>query len=124
MKIEDFFTRDEHNDGSEIRLKDKGGKLSPCFLTVVGPDSDKWREITADMHRDALMRSFDDADNRSSAELRAEYLAKAVISSRGFEGELDEERYKKLFIMAPYVSDQVDRFIADRSNFIKPPAKK
>ena len=125
MKPEDFHTRDQHNDGAEIRLRDGAGDLTDCYLTVVGPDSDEFRRLNQGMQRDALLASFaTDTDLRSTAERRAFYLAQMVLSDRGFEGEVDQKRLEVMFLMAPYLGDQVDRFIAARSNFTKPPATK
>ena len=125
MKPEDFHTRDEHNAGAEIRLRDGAGDLTDCYLTVVGPDSDEFRRLNQGMQRDALLASFaTDTDLRSTGARRASYLSQMILSNRGFEGEVDQERLETMFIMAPYLGDQVDKFIADRSNFTKPPATK
>ena len=129
MKIEEFYTLDRHNVGSEIQVKDEAGNLTECFLTVVGQDSDAWRDALADMQRDALISSFATQQDRTRGARRAEYLSRAVIGWRGFTGddgkdaEFDRKRVEVAFIMAPYIADQVDKFIVKRENFMKPPAK-
>ncbi|MCK5132700.1 MAG: hypothetical protein KAR40_11180 [Candidatus Sabulitectum sp.] len=121
MKAEAFYTRDTHNDGVEFEVLDQYGNKSGCFLTVVGPDSDKWRDVIVKMQRDTLLSTF--TDGRSQSEMRAEYLAEAIIGSREFEGEMDAARIKNLFLMAPYIADQVDKFVAKRENFTMKPEK-
>lgn len=122
MNPEDFYTKDSHNEGASFEVLDKLGERSGCRLTVVGPDSDVWRDVLTRMQRDTLLNSYTNA--RSHSEMMAEFLAEAVISSEGFEGEMDKQRITKLFIMAPYIADQVDSFVTKRGNFIKPSGKK
>ena len=123
MKAEDFYTRDQHNDGAEVEVLDQHGSKSGCFLTVVGADSDIWREISRTMQRDALLASFSE-ESESHSERRVRYLSKCVIGNRGFDGKMDNQRIKTMLIMAPYVADQVDKFIARRENFTRKPVKK
>lgn len=125
MKLEDFYTKERHDEGAEVRLKDEAGKLTGCYLRVAGLDSEAYREAKAKLERAALMASMVETDDKPSTSLlRAECLADCVIDGRGFDGDVDKERMIKLFIMAPYVADQVDSFISKRANFMRPSAKK
>jgi len=129
MELEQFYTLDRHNDGAEIQLKDESGNLTECFLKVVGPDSDIWREALSEMQRDALMASFAESKDVSKGERRAKYLSRAVLDWKGFTdkddkpAEFDQKRVNTMFIMAPYIADQVDKFVGKRENFMKPSAK-
>ena len=130
MQPEDFYTLDVHNAGKEVELNDEDGNPTGCFLLVAGPDSDVWRDALAAMQRDALMASFADVETRTKGARRAEYLSRAGLGWRGFKdadgkpAEFDRKRIEKAFVMAPYVADQIDKFVAKRGNFTKPPVKR
>jgi hypothetical protein len=123
MDIKQLNTADSHDAGSEINIRDQFGKLTDCFITVVGMDSKIWRQIEADRNRRLVAKLIkpDDAAQESDS---AETLAKATIAWRGFtDGEsqydFSQEKAVLLYRSAPYIADQVDRFIGKRANFIK-----
>lgn len=121
MDIKGLYTAEIHEQGAELQVKDQSGKPMDCYIKVVGTDSTRWRSIVRDKMRSLVA----DDDITDSATL----LAKATIGWRGFEEngkpyDFTEDRAAELYRNAPYISDQVDRFIANRANFMNDSAKK
>ena len=121
MDIKSLYTSESHEQGAEMQVIGPDGKKLDCYITLVGTDSKRWREIVRTKMRKMLS---DDTDDDSS-----ELLASASIDWRGFESDGKELKFSKeaiasLFKNAPYISDQADRFIANRANFTKSSVKK
>lgn len=112
MDINELNTKAAHDEGAEMQVKDQFDKKTDCYIKTVGMDSKVWRD---------LMRSA----SKPHCELSEnEVLARACIDWRGFDDggeplEFSYERVIGLFVDAPYIADQVDRFIAKRANFTK-----
>jgi len=114
MDISELDTCTIHGEGSELQIKDQLGNDTDVYVTVVGVDSKLWRETLKGNAR----KSGDDklSDN--------EILAKVCLSFRGLESEGKEipfsyEAILNLLEIAPYIADQIDRFIGNRANFTK-----
>jgi hypothetical protein len=89
------------------------------YIRVVGLDSDKWRTAMRETKRRILTDSKDD---REKADYELDQLVDATLDWRGFMSDGEELKFTKkrvrdLYKNAPYIRDQVDRFIAERANF-------
>ena len=116
MDISELYTADLHEAGAEMQVKDENGELLDCFLLVVGIDSKLWRKTFNDGKRQLLSGEGENVE--------ANVMAEATIGWRGFESdgvELDfsKESILALYVNAPYIAEQVDKFIANRANFTK-----
>jgi len=121
MDIRQLTTRAAHDAGAEVRIRDQYGKETDVHIRVVGMDSVIWRGIVRDQERRAMSAAASGLD--APAEDVAEVLARATLDWRGLEsgGEplaYSEEAAYELYTNAPYIADQVDRFIGQRSNFM------
>lgn len=126
MKPEDFYTLEAHTDGAECRLVSPiDGKLTNCYIKVVGVDSVTWREAELRVKRQNLeyFKNPDlteDERSKKVVESTAEVLAEATLGWRGFDDvEFSKEAVKQLYINSPAIADQVDLFIGKRANFTK-----
>lgn len=124
MDLKEFNTRDAHDEGAEIQIRNQFGELTDLFITVVGMDSKLWRSIDAERNRKVVQRLIDKTQVDTLNDDTPEYLAKASIAWRGAtqDGEpveFSQAAAAELYRSAPYIADQVDRFIGKRANFIK-----
>lgn len=115
--IEELFTLKEHNAGAEMQVRNKEGKLCDMFISVVGKDSKLWRNLEHELRVKTFKNEGDLQENR------AEALACATLGWRGFNSKgkklkFSKAKIKELYINAPYILEQVDLFLDDRSNFI------
>lgn len=120
MELADLYTVDAHNAGAEMRVKDQAGKPTDIYIRVVGLDSSIWRNTLREAQRAAVERLVSgEAEVEQDNTLT---LAKATIGWRGLtrdgaEVEFTQEEAQALYKNAPYIADQIDRFIAKRANF-------
>jgi len=123
MDIADFHTAASHQEGAEMRVRKPDGSYSDCYIALIGIDSPQWREIVKNRSR-SDMRKVINNDEKTDEDEKAEDLAKATVSWRGFTDNGEDidfslEKVEQLYKAAPYIADQVDMFIANRANFIK-----
>ena len=114
MDINQLDTRSIHGAGSEMQVKDQLGNETDVFIKVVGVDSKLWREIIKESARKTDSEKFNGN----------ELLAKACLDFRGLETDGKEipfsyESMLNLLEIAPYIAEQLDRFIGNRANFTK-----
>lgn len=121
MKIEDLYTLETHEAGAELRLVSPiDGKPTDFYLTIVGVDSNRWRDAELDGKRKIMaMSKAEQSDKKAHRAIIAEVLSQAVIDWKGFDKEFDREFVKDVFINSPLIAEQVDEFIGKRANFIK-----
>lgn len=125
------------NDGAEIELRHPVTKAPlGIFWTVLGKDSDAFREHVRDTINDDLRRARnkkrtgDEAQTVEMAEQRA--LELLLVCSRGWRtgdqpvinlnGEqltFSVSNAKRVLTAMPWVKDQIDAAIADLENFLK-----
>lgn len=125
------------NDGAEIELRHPVTKAPiGVFWTVLGKDSDAFREHVRDTINDDLRRARnkkrtgDEAQTVEMAEQRA--LELLLVCSRGWRtgdqpvinlnGEqltFSVSNAKRVLTAMPWVKDQIDAAIADLENFMK-----
>jgi len=123
MKVSELYTTDLHDAGSEVEILSEQSEPTGFFITVAGLDSKVFREQTKIQQKKYLEayrkgKDFDDED------LLIDGLVATTISWRGTDEKFSKKLCKELYVKAPYVKDQVDRFIGDRENFIKAKPKK
>lgn len=123
MKLSNLYTTDLHADGAECEILDGEDKPTGLFITVMGVDSQVFRDHAKRQQKayiEALRskKDFDDED------MSIDGMVAATISWRGTSEEFSPELCRELYTKAPYVKDQIDRFIADRANFTKAKPKK
>lgn len=113
---------------SDEPLLAKNGK--PVAITLLGPDSDIYRDHT----RAQVKRRISRANNAASLkdfdldEVEQEALAlmvsctvgwKNVLDPTGKDIEFSKDAARALYTAYPVVREQVDSFIVDRARFIK-----
>lgn len=117
MDINSLHTLDSHETGAEMQVEAADGEKLDCFITFVGLDSHKWRELDRQMQREILLCKGKNVDA-----ITDRCMAEAAISWRGFEEngkelEFSTERLHELFTNAPYIKEQANQFIGTRGNF-------
>lgn len=123
MKLAELYTTDLHEDGAEVEIVDGSGEKTGLFLKVMGIDSSVFRSHTKKQQRayiDALRTGEEFDDEKYTIEA----LVSATIGWRGTDEKFSKELCEELYLKAPYIKDQVDRFMADRANFIPAKPKK
>jgi hypothetical protein len=124
MNPESLYTLEAHNNGAWMKVKDKARKDTGCKLLVAGVDSDVFRDAKREASRLAIVASS--KGERFDAQ---KYIAtECVIDWEGFDIDGDElefskERVSNLLTNAPYLIDDVDRFLSDIGNFTLNSAK-
>jgi len=123
MKLSELYTTDIHDAGSELTVLDGEGNETPLKIKVAGLDSAVFRSNTKTQQKayiEALRekKEFDDED------LVIDGLVSCTIGWRGTDQKFDKVLCKELYLKAPFVKDQVDRFIGERANFTKAKPKK
>lgn len=128
LKAFDTVTR--ANAGVEMELKDlRTGKGSGAFITLLGMDSEMFREIREERSRAMADRAaagesvqISDAER---TDLLCDTLARCTLGWRELDGEdgqpmppysysVANSLYKKY----PAIREQVNVFIAERANFV------
>ncbi len=118
MKLNELYTTDLHDAGSELEILDDQGKKTGLFVKVVGVDSCIFRDQAKKQQRAYIeaLRNKKDFDDDLFA---VDSLVAATIGWRGTDEKFTKKLCKELYTKAPYIKDQVDLFIADRANFTK-----
>ncbi len=116
MDINTLYTVDAHEEGAEIRIVSPlDGKETDFYISVQGIDSKAYRKAVKAYHR-KLLNEEEGGD--------IDLLVSITKGWRGLsdgkeEIEFSSVRAKAVYENAPDVAVQVDRFVADRKNFIK-----
>jgi len=123
MDISSLYTTEAHNAGSEMRVKGPDGKETDFYIMVAGVDSDVWRDDIKQRQRKALAAAMS-GEAAEEVDDSAERLAAATIGWKGLEAEgvavdFTMDRAADLYRNAPYLLDQVNRYIGDRANFMQ-----
>lgn len=124
MNVTDLYTAPIHEKGAEVRLISPiTGEKTDCYITVAGMDSKLFRAAQRRQRR-AVLDAVKDGDNMDDM---PEYglLADSCLSWRGLddadgkEWKFSKKNVLALFENSPQIAVQVDKFVADRANFIK-----
>ena len=119
MNIDELYTLEHHENGVEMNVNDENGEPTELFIKVVGIDSKQYRTARTKMLR-AIVNDKDSDEN----EIRAQAMAETSIGwrgalSKGKDIPFSKEVVKDLYLNAPYIMDQFDKFISNRINFSK-----
>jgi hypothetical protein len=124
MDIKDLDTRSKAEAGAEMQVFNPlTGKMSDFHITIKGIDSDEYRSQSANLREQLMTSKMLKQDfDREACEI--ETFVAITIGWRGLEDggkevKFTEKRCRQLYKSAPYVRDQLDRFIANRANFTK-----
>ena len=123
MKLSSLYTTDLHADGAELEILDGEDKPTGLFITVMGVDSQVFRDH-AKKQQKAYIESLRSKKDFDDEDMSIDGMVAATIGWSGTSEEFSPELCRELYTKAPYVKDQVDRFIADRANFTKAKPKK
>ena len=115
MEIDKLFTADRHEAGSEMRVNDQWGKPLDLYITMVGRDSKTWRTVEIELKRSSLAGT-------DPVEAQVDAMGRCALAWRGFEKDGEELEFSResvtnLFISAPYVAIDADKYLSDRENF-------
>tara|TARA_B100000768_G_C11225775_1_gene352701 strand:+ start:34 stop:405 length:372 start_codon:yes stop_codon:yes gene_type:complete len=118
MKISELYTTELHDAGSEVEILDDQGSPTGLFIKVMGMDSSVFRAQAKKQQKAYIeaLRNKKDFDEESMA---LEALVSATIDWRGTDEKFTKKLCKELYTKAPYIKEQIDSFMADRSNFTK-----
>lgn len=112
MKIEDFYTRSEANEGVEVKLKTKEGADSGEWLRVLNRDSDVFRIAQSKFNARVAKIDFSDKTESEIAALQNTMtieLVSTLVHSWSFDVECSSENVIKLLTEAPNILDMVER---------------
>tara|TARA_Y100000361_G_C11131776_1_gene329406 strand:+ start:467 stop:838 length:372 start_codon:yes stop_codon:yes gene_type:complete len=123
MKLDTLYTTDLHDEGAEIEILDYSNKPSGLYIKVVGVDSKIFRN-EAKKQQKLYIEAVREKKDFDDDEVSLNSLVASTIGWRGTDQKFSKKLCKELYQKAPYVRDQVDRFIAERGNFIKAKPKK
>jgi hypothetical protein len=116
MDINTLYTVDAHEEGAEIRIVSPlDGKETDFYITLQGVDSKAYRTAVKAYHRKLV-------NEEEGGEI--DLLIAITKGWRGLsDGKTDVKfsalRAKAVYENAPNVAAQIDRFVSDRTNFIK-----
>lgn len=120
--LKNLFTKDLAANGVEMKIRHpadgsiiKGEDGKPWVVTVIGTDSDKWKELQANIGK----KRNQDIDDRATEKL----LAGLIVGWRGLVLEGEQLKFTpqaaiKLLIDYPWIRDQINLFANDRTNFL------
>jgi len=116
MKISELYTTDLHDAGSEIEILDDQGEKTGLFITVAGMDSSVFRGA-AKKQQKAYMESIRNNKDFDEESMMIDSLVASTLSWKGTDEQFTKKLCKELYTKAPYIREQIDTFMADRSNF-------
>jgi len=119
MNPNELYTLESHETGAEMQVQDEIGKKLDAFITLAGVDSKMFRKAKNELRREILKDVAADYES-----IRAKKIADVTLGGRGFNDGDDElifnrDLVEQLYLNAPYLMDQADRFINQRINFTK-----
>ncbi len=123
MNIEELYTTETHEEGSDLTIKDHAGKDTKLIITVRGYDSPTYQKALKKqkmLYTKALRKN----ENIDESPFIIEALVSAIIGWKGVERSCTPAAISELLTKAPAVREQIDVFNSDRANFTKPKSKK
>ena len=127
--MEEFFTRDNANEGTQIDLFRPDGSKSDHWLVILGTDSDVYHLTNAKARRalstiEIEARMIEDVGKREDFLLgkQKEWEIKIIASllkSWSFDKEPTEENKIDFLTNAPQIREQINKLSTRRQLFIK-----
>ena len=126
LRMEEFFTRDNANNGIELPLFTPDGGKTEHTMQILGVDSDEFQATELREKRKVMALEAEAKDLKESE--RAEFFAAkqkeseleilvSLISGWTFEQECNHENKLKFLTNAPQIADQINRVAANRRLF-------
>ena len=112
MQIDKLFTKNEANKEKELQIYLPDGKKSGETITVLGTDSDKFRDHKRELNRKVLEGTLKGGPDEMAAMLLA-----GLVTAWSFETEFTQANVVKLLMNAPSLMDQIDQFVSTKANF-------
>jgi hypothetical protein len=124
MDLSTFETATMAEAGIWFTPNDFDGKPLDCRFHVLGQDAKSVRKAMSARASKAIARIQEKKADDEEFD-QAEILADSVIgwesvAWQGDELAFSKENVIKVFRAAPFIADQVDRYVSRRRNFIKP----
>ena len=110
--------------GARVELKHPAtGEKIGWFITVIGSDSSRYRDMIKARVRQNLVNK-EEIDLDKSEERDIELLSRCTLSweglvENGVPVPFNEKTCKEVYTNYPWIREQVDKAIADRSLFLK-----
>lgn len=119
--MEEFFTRQQANDGIEFPLSRPDGTPTDHRIRIRSVDSDAFRAAEADSGRRLLEISLEKDKAKANSEFLEEKLKlrAALVVSWTFDRPCTPESVREFLREAPQIADQIDRLANQRSRFFK-----
>lgn len=119
--MEEFFTRQQANDGIEIPLSRPDGTPTDHRIRVRSADSDAFRAAEAESSRRLLEISLEKDKAKANSEFLEEKLKMraALVVSWTFDKPCTPESVREFLREAPQIADQIDRIANQRSRFFR-----
>ena len=134
INLLDKIGKGEANIGAQMEVTGFDGESlsevqEECpFITVLGRDSDKFREAKHEIQTEMMEKRGDDEDYKepsgASQERRARLVGACVVGWKNINDgntvlECTPEHVALLLDESPELVDQVDKFLSDRDNYLK-----
>ena len=120
------------NEGSRLELihpttgeplTDEGKPAKPYFIQLLGSDSDAYRNVLKRRAEKTVTNKNKKVDIEKSLRDGASLLAKCTIDcymiENGKQVQCQRDELIRLYLGYPWIREQVEQFMVDRSNFIK-----
>ena len=127
MKTTDLFIKKACEDGRPMDLKLPNGETIKEALNVIGADSDAFADEIA-ISRQKEIDLYEKKEKISPAEYAKQYkkireeTISCLVTGWSFDEPFNRDAVIVLFINAPYVLEQVDKFASIRENFFVKPS--
>lgn len=116
MDIKNLYTAVPHEEGAEIQITNPlDGKPTDFYIHVKGIDSKSYREAVKKYHR-KLINNEEGGDIDLLVSLTAGWKG---LKSGKEEVEFTPQTAHDLYTNSPGICSQIDKFVADRKNFMK-----
>ena len=127
MDFDSLLTKEAHEEGAEILISNPvTGKTTDLYIKVLGSDSLVWQKSIKRGRNKLISKLSENKEISEQDEIDAEIdqLVAVTVDWRGIEREGVPVKFtakdcKKLYTSSPGVRQQVDKFVSDRTNFIK-----
>lgn len=116
MELQDLYTVEHHEKGSELRIKSPiDNKNTDFYITLMGVDSKEYRKAVREYQR-RVMKGDEPDEIALLVSITKSWRG---LMSGGEEVKCTPDSARALYENSPAIANQVDRFIADRRNFTK-----
>ncbi len=127
MELNDLLTKEAHEEGAELNIKDPiTGDPTDFFIMVAGLDSELAQKASIRMRHKAVEALTNKKPITEEDEIQTEIdrLTASTIGWRGLQSEGKEKKFTSkacadLYARSPWLRNQVDIFQRTRANFTK-----